>query len=625
MRKRETADIFAVYVKRAEEERAKDILDRSKGEQCAMKMVYHKVRTRIRKRSCKLQVKPITKTKGFQSDLYEKQACNAPVMMLADASTQTTESCRKEEEAEMDESDIEVESDPDDPTYVPGRMSRSSSDEETCKVTQPANILEEEKFIVFESNLMTLFKSCVKCQATNVTSEKIRPRSYGSQLKVRVTCHSCHKIWEWHSQPKIGNLMAGNLLLSAAILYGGGSPTKVLRVLNHMNLQVISNRTFLEHQTDYLQPAVIRIFEQEQRLMVNGLPGDEKLVIGGDGRADSPGHSAKYGSYCMMDMKRKKILDVQLVQSNEVSSSNAMEKEGLARGLTKLAEMGVEVGSLITDRHTQVAKWMRENHPGIDHRYDVWHIAKGISKKITAIGKLKDCDTAQHWKKAIVNHIYWCAASTPDGNGDLMVAKFKSLLNHIRNIHEHGDIFPRCEHPADYPQREWMREGTKVFEKVSEVLTKTRLLNDLKKMSPLAQTSAVEAFHSVLLYWCPKMLAYSYAGMKCRLLLAALHWNENGDRSQATKSDGTPLYHVTYQKAKEGRQTVSKVLTACTFGYVDVLMMETLRLVAGKHKLRADIPELQGKPALCSKFQRPDRDEAIQQAEAHRRYTFPIE
>ena len=54
-----------------------------------------------------------------------------------------------------------------------------------------------------------------------------------------------------------------------------------------------------------------------------------------------------------------------------------MEKEGLARGLTKLSEMGVEVGSLVTDRHAQIAKWVRETCPGIDHRYDVWHIAKG--------------------------------------------------------------------------------------------------------------------------------------------------------------------------------------------------------------------------------------------------------
>ena len=50
---------------------------------------------------------------------------------------------------------------------------------------------------------------------------------------------------------------------------------------------------------------------------------------------------------------------------------------GLERCLAKLTELGLEVGNLITDRHAQVAKWLRENYPNIDHRFDVWHIAKG--------------------------------------------------------------------------------------------------------------------------------------------------------------------------------------------------------------------------------------------------------
>ena len=41
-----------------------------------------------------------------------------------------------------------------------------------------------------------------------------------------------------------------------------------------------------------------------------------------------------------------------------------------------LNEEGLSVGTLVTDRHNQIAKWIRENHPEIDHRYDVWHVAK---------------------------------------------------------------------------------------------------------------------------------------------------------------------------------------------------------------------------------------------------------
>lgn len=38
------------------------------------------------------------------------------------------------------------------------------------------------------------------------------------------------------------------------------------------------------------------------------------LTIGGDGRADSPGHSAKYGTYTMLDVHQNKVLHVETVQ-----------------------------------------------------------------------------------------------------------------------------------------------------------------------------------------------------------------------------------------------------------------------------------------------------------------------
>lgn len=66
-------------------------------------------------------------------------------------------------------------------------------------------------------------------------------------------------------------------------------------------------------------------------------------------------------------------------QSNEVTSSNAMELEGLKRGLKYLQERGINVETFISDRHRSIAKYMREQQPDIDHFYDVWHVAKGKS------------------------------------------------------------------------------------------------------------------------------------------------------------------------------------------------------------------------------------------------------
>lgn len=60
-----------------------------------------------------------------------------------------------------------------------------------------------------------------------------------------------------------------------------------------------------------------------------------------------------------------------------------MEKEGLARSINKMIDYGLNVAALVTDRHRQIAKWIRENRPNVKHYYDVWHVAKGIKLYLT--------------------------------------------------------------------------------------------------------------------------------------------------------------------------------------------------------------------------------------------------
>lgn len=38
------------------------------------------------------------------------------------------------------------------------------------------------------------------------------------------------------------------------------------------------------------------------------------LILGGDGRADSPGHSAEFGTYSMIELNHNVVLDIQIVQ-----------------------------------------------------------------------------------------------------------------------------------------------------------------------------------------------------------------------------------------------------------------------------------------------------------------------
>lgn len=54
-----------------------------------------------------------------------------------------------------------------------------------------------------------------------------------------------------------------------------------------------------------------------------------------------------------------------------------MEKEDLRRSLDLLRAHGVTFDSIVTDRHPQIQKYLREAN--ITQHYDVWHIEKGIS------------------------------------------------------------------------------------------------------------------------------------------------------------------------------------------------------------------------------------------------------
>ena len=55
-----------------------------------------------------------------------------------------------------------------------------------------------------------------------------------------------------------------------------------------------------------------------------------------------------------------------------------MEKEGLIRAVKFLHDEDLTIKQLVTDRHPQIQKYVREQLPETSHKYDVWHIVKGI-------------------------------------------------------------------------------------------------------------------------------------------------------------------------------------------------------------------------------------------------------
>ena len=136
----------------------------------------------------------------------------------------------------------------------------------------------------------------------------------GSLVCVKQECSHCGHVWTWKSQPLVKDTPAGNILLSASILFSGSSPAKVLCMLKHLNMATIKERTFYRHQKNYLQPAIVSVWTEKQSKLLTDCTSKGPLTIGGDGRADSPGHSAKYGSYGIIDLGTNKVIHLELVQ-----------------------------------------------------------------------------------------------------------------------------------------------------------------------------------------------------------------------------------------------------------------------------------------------------------------------
>lgn len=115
------------------------------------------------------------------------------------------------------------------------------------------------------------------------------------------------------------------------------------------HIRFFSKGTFNSIQRKYLWPVVNNKYLNQQREVLQSFRG-ERLVVAGDGRCDSPGHNAKYGTYSILEVTTNKIVDFSLVQVSEVANSNCMEKEGLTRCLDGLERDGQTIDILATDR-----------------------------------------------------------------------------------------------------------------------------------------------------------------------------------------------------------------------------------------------------------------------------------
>jgi solute carrier family 8 (sodium/calcium exchanger) len=116
----------------------------------------------------------------------------------------------------------------------------------------------------------------------------------------------------------------------------------------------------------------------------------------------------------------------------------------------------------------------------IEHEYDLWHIVKGIKKKLLA-PKIAELNP---WVRAVGHHA-WYSAATCDRDASVMKEKWLGMLNHIRNRHTwYGDQIHGCDHEPLSPEhpRPWLKTTSKAFSHLRKVATDERLLRDFAKV-----------------------------------------------------------------------------------------------------------------------------------------------
>ncbi|ELT88086.1 hypothetical protein CAPTEDRAFT_206608 [Capitella teleta] len=155
----------------------------------------------------------------------------------------------------------------------------------------------------------------------------------------------------------------GNLLLAAATLFNGLTFSRMEELAKSINLAFPTSRACTKLQRKWLHPAIDQEWKQEVELVVEETRQQHQpLCLAGDGRSDSPGFNAHYGSYTLMNISpdvAPKILCMELVDVAE-----------------------------------------------IDHQLDLWHVSNNLTKKMTAKTKQRGMEELGDWIRCISNHLW---------------------------------------------------------------------------------------------------------------------------------------------------------------------------------------------------------------------------
>lgn len=307
--------------------------------------------------------------------------------------------------------------------------------------------------------------------------------------------------------------------------------TGLQELFRTLEMPIMSANTFYELANKWIYPVFLKEFNRLRTEIITELKITENIVLCGDAQFDSPGFSAKYCTYTVMNCSNDKVVDTIIIQKGQYEGE--LEKQACRELLNILiSEDQLSIAQFVNDRHQGIGKMMREEFPDIYHGYDVWHMAKSLRKKFTKAAK-KHRKIAL-WSEQLINHFWWSCENCKK-DPELLLEMFHSCLFHVLNIHRWDrkvvihrkfvelkgkrpypkppTINLKCWHTTisngDARTIKWFDVDAEDFKALFKVITGTKFSNDVKKCSEFLHTGALESLHSTKIKYLPKSTAYS--------------------------------------------------------------------------------------------------------------------
>jgi len=492
--------------------------------------------------------------------------------------------------------------------------------------------IDDPKVICSLSLLLSLFDTCRQPNCGSACDRSNTTWTFsGAMITITTTCNSNHTT-KWSSSPTVGTgkskVATINALLGTYSYLSGLNVKKMLEFLGRLRIVCVSKSFIYKLQTKVLYHVIWAFWQYMQAREIHEVKKSQaetgrSLDVAADGKFDSPGFSAFYCSYFVMDLLTKKVLGFWVATKEMATSSSMMEPLAAKEVLLDLAHgHDLRIDTVTTDRSSSMKTMMSEL--GLDlpdgyitpaHLFDIWHVIKGVNKDLFKASKLKSCLVLSAWQPSIINQM-WHAFSSCQGSEVLLREKLLSITSHMCNEHEfvENKEYKKCTHGNLDEDREkpWLDQDSLAVSKVKAAIKgyKNTRLEDLSMMTKFTHTGGVENLFSLQGKYASKQIFFSQESMLCKNALTAIDHNRNCNRSQGKTRSGALQFDLVTNR--QGSKYYIKPKTAPKdMSWKDSIASVTLQAYELRALPTSSLPLASYLKTRTKTAVRPDKDTAI--------------